>query len=187
MKSFSSGDNIKVQISTNESTYNVDYLLLNQIKWGTEEVWRGKTVVQIFWSNFSAKTLGLSDSSEISLRLCEWISKRKSSHTYRVFFYWFLKLSFCVLGLKGTGFPQFLTETKFSKFLNFWTKNISLQKEKVIQIAIISRKRLLKFFFGHYRPLWAIFWTTDYRPRLQKHDSSEAIGENQFLWGNQSI
>ena len=38
---------------------------------------------------------------------------------YRVFFYWFLKVSLCVLRLKETGFPQSLTEKKFSKFFLF--------------------------------------------------------------------
>ena len=35
-----------------------------------------------------------------------------------VFLNWSLKVSFCVLGFKYTGLPQFLTETKFSKFVN---------------------------------------------------------------------
>ena len=54
-----------------------------------------------------------------------------------------------MLGLKDW-FPQFLTETKLSfKFSNFLNKQYKFtERKKVIQIAIISQKRLLKFFFA---------------------------------------
>ena len=74
----------------------------------------------------------------------------------------YVTVSFCVFGLKETGIPQFLTETKFSKVLKFLNKQYQFTEIKKLSksaIAIVS-------FFGHY--IISVFWTTDYRPTPPK-------------------
>ena len=44
---------------------------------------------------------------------------RGISNVLQGFFYWFLKVSFCVLVLIETGFPQFLTEKMLNKQYQF--------------------------------------------------------------------
>ena len=65
----------------------------------------------------------------------------------------YVKVSFCVFGLKETGFPQFLTETKFSKVLKFLNKQYQfteIEKKSKSAIAIIEvfLATTLSAFFG---------------------------------------
>ena len=58
------------------------------------------------------------------------------------------KSSLCLLGLKKTGSPKFLVDTKFSKN---WTNNISSQTEKKF-----SKSALKRFSFQLWHFIWAI-------------------------------
>ena len=79
---------------------------------------------------------------------------------YRVFFYWFLKVSFLLVGVEGTGSPKFLTVTKFSKVSNFFNKQYQLYTYYSTAIANIEG------FLATIKPESAIFWTKDYRMTL---------------------
>ena len=67
----------------------------------------------------------------------------------------YVKVSFCVFGLKETGFPQFLTETKFSKVLKFLNKQYQFTEiKKVIKICDNDYRS----FFGHPKNTIAQGW-----------------------------
>ena len=80
------------------------------------------------------------------------------------------------VGLKETGFPQFLTETKFSKVLKFLNKQYQFTELKKLSksaMAIIEvfLATTLSAFFG--------LPTIDRPP--QKHDSSGVNGGAQSI------